>query len=1330
MSSDEKPNVVTDEPVAEAAAAPDAGATAEATAPPAQPPSAPSSSEGGAGSAKEESGDAASVQSSVRGSEGEEKASTGAGEEASQAKNRDGDAAEPTDAGAEAKGGESGDGETKDGDEKKKEGDAEEDDEEKGEEAEEEEDEEERAASPTSDSDARVASQGSLLGDGSSVGGDDAGVTSRAFRGEFLGRNEYLTTPWVPPSVERARRHRAARMFGSGKASVCSTSQRDLNRMGVGIALYMQLQRYLCVLMTVMAVVALPGLLVSYKGSSVTEDEADGLGVAYTTLANLGFVDEGTVVTTNGTTVVTGCDEGFGINCNTTLVKIWDDWTMDARDASLIWTATDLLNALLMLLFILFWRRHVNAMSEAIDRSNLTPSDFAVFVTGLPTDATEEEVRKHFSGLFSLENDWSFRGFCGCCCRKRRRPSPKIYRPAAAEPTDVEKSSDAAKWAGFEDPWVAQVSIARPVGKRIRRYVKARSLVSKLKRARAKVKMYKEDTPHPDGADKARQEAAQREVDALQARVDRVHARIEAATARRASVALAAYVVFNHRESVRRCMQDYAGADRWFWRWVQAPPLRLRRRHRLQVRGAPEPSNILWENLETSSRNRCMRRTVTALVMLLLLALSFALIFVAQQRKTEFQDRTASLSLCNDLPAVFFGGYAQAKDAGGGSNPKLERNRTLDAGCAADNFHLTYQGASQSVADAAVTSYNISARCVDPCVPSSFDGSVVCRTLACVDTSYQSFGYECQSYELGARVACYCKATLIDRITQKGLISGARDLLDNEVDICGDFARDFLLANSLALAASMAIVAVNFALKTILKALSRFERHHSVSSEARAITTKVFIAQFINTGLLILLVFGRLPNDQKLPVLQDMGVMDGEIDSFNKDWYLQVGANIVLTMIINTLAPHVPPCSRYCCRERLRRRRSKVRKAVTQEQLDSLYTGPVFTIGPRYAVMLNVFFVCFLYAPGIPVLYMVGAASFLLGYWLDKLFLLRLYRRPPQYDEVLAKLAGSLLPWALVLHLMFACWMYGENTLLKSDVIDASLLSDFGVDSGGDSSQNLDQAYEDFVRDSEDWDKLGVTPRLIRTNVFPLALLLVLLIIITLVRLTAWRLVKNVLIRVKRCLLCQCCRRRRARIGPEDDELRERRELERELGVKLSRHVTVVAVPGYNDIFFQRLPKGKRRLSHRKKAAGWTVQLGTEGTALLFKTWLDSGVSNGCFHEAGQRKRTWEVVADEGLHSYRLEDNAEYMAALAAREEREAAEAAELAEATKSAGVAPLGAAGGAKAKAEDTRSAQRVGAKRNQVAPVDDGGDEAKAAAPPSGGKAQGNGGADAKAE
>lgn len=61
-----------------------------------------------------------------------------------------------------------------------------------------------------------------------------------------------------------------------------------------------------------------------------------------------------------------------------------------------------------------------------------------------------------------------------------------------------------------------------------------------------------------------------------------------------------------------------------------------------------------------------------------------------------------------------------------------------------------------------------------------------------------------------------------------------------------------------------------------------------MSSEARAITFKVFIAQFINTGLLILLVFGRLPNDQELPVLQDLGVMDGEIDSFNKDWYLQV----------------------------------------------------------------------------------------------------------------------------------------------------------------------------------------------------------------------------------------------------------------------------------------------------------------------------------------------------------------------------------------------------------------------------------------------------------
>jgi len=46
---------------------------------------------------------------------------------------------------------------------------------------------------------------------------------------------------------------------------------------------------------------------------------------------------------------------------------------------------------------------------------------------------------------------------------------------------------------------------------------------------------------------------------------------------------------------------------------------------------------------------------------------------------------------------------------------------------------------------------------------------------------------------------------------------------------------------------------------------ARFERHHSTNAENAAIAFKVFVFQFINTALVTLMVFGRMPNGVTVP---------------------------------------------------------------------------------------------------------------------------------------------------------------------------------------------------------------------------------------------------------------------------------------------------------------------------------------------------------------------------------------------------------------------------------------------------------------------------------
>ena len=63
---------------------------------------------------------------------------------------------------------------------------------------------------------------------------------------------------------------------------------------------------------------------------------------------------------------------------------------------------------------------------------------------------------------------------------------------------------------------------------------------------------------------------------------------------------------------------------------------------------------------------------------------------------------------------------------------------------------------------------------------------------------------------------------------------------------------------------------------------------------------KMFIIQFINTGLVIFLV-----NAQFGITIDNFPVFAGQYNEFSVDWYRLIGSTIVLTMIVSTVTPHV-----------------------------------------------------------------------------------------------------------------------------------------------------------------------------------------------------------------------------------------------------------------------------------------------------------------------------------------------------------------------------------------------------------------------------------------
>ena len=210
--------------------------------------------------------------------------------------------------------------------------------------------------------------------------------------------------------------------------------------------------------------------------------------------------------------------------------------------------------------------------------------------------------------------------------------------------------------------------------------------------------------------------------------------------------------------------------------------------------------------------------------------------------------------------------------------------------------------------------------------------------------------------------------------------------------------------------AVVGVVVVNAGLKGILKTLVAIETHDSVTKEIKSLTLKLFLAQFVNTALLVLFINGNLesvgsednvgadPEDAEKDStgLSSLAIFAGTYSDFSPDWYLRVGVPIIMTMLINMAAAQAPTITNLITmhlKQFIDRGFSfdfRITGKVSQVDLEDLYMGPEFDIELRYAMLLNMFFVCLLYSAGMPILTLIAAGTFFMTYLFDKISFLRL----------------------------------------------------------------------------------------------------------------------------------------------------------------------------------------------------------------------------------------------------------------------------------------------------------------------------------------------------
>ncbi len=223
-------------------------------------------------------------------------------------------------------------------------------------------------------------------------------------------------------------------------------------------------------------------------------------------------------------------------------------------------------------------------------------------------------------------------------------------------------------------------------------------------------------------------------------------------------------------------------------------------------------------------------------------------------------------------------------------------------------------------------------------------------------------------------------------------------------------------------------------------------------------------------------------------------------------WYSYVGTTIIFYMILNIITPHISlilcNCIYLPCKRCYDRRGGVLTRQKTKKDFLKLYVGPEFDLGTRYSQILSTIFVILLYSPGIPILYLLIFLFFLITYYVDKYLVLNIYKKPPHIDLYVSKVFNYLIYLAIVLHISFSIWMYGNKYIL--------------VDSSSTFMDKLVEIFKEYLNIYADNEfKYEVLMKITLPHNIILLAFLAFLIVCFLFKITFYNFF--------RALLCNCC---------------------------------------------------------------------------------------------------------------------------------------------------------------------------------------------------------------
>lgn len=247
------------------------------------------------------------------------------------------------------------------------------------------------------------------------------------------------------------------------------------------------------------------------------------------------------------------------------------------------------------------------------------------------------------------------------------------------------------------------------------------------------------------------------------------------------------------------------------------------------------------------------------------------------------------------------------------------------------------------------------------------------------------------------------------------------------------FVEDFFGGQMLSQVVSVSIVVINLILRSCMLNLITWIGYHTESGQTSAIMTSIFIVQFFNTAILLILTNANT-EDAGLGFLPFKGMYN----DLNFEWYNDIGSSFITTMTTAAIFPVIEFGIAFSMKFAFKfldkgcKLNGDTTKKNTIQAYINLYAGPEYAMHFKYSGMMNVLFVCFMYGLAIPMLFPISLMAFTVLYTMEKLTITYFFRQPPMFDEKLNESAISKMKWAPIFMMFFGYWCLSNVQLFTN----------------------------------------------------------------------------------------------------------------------------------------------------------------------------------------------------------------------------------------------------------------------------------------------------------